>query len=162
MLTVQFADHFRQRRSEWLLAAAMLAVGCAYLFFDGLFNNQYFTTMLELMPQHSWGVVVSGLGSMRLIMLWINGRSRVSPYFRCAGAIGGAGLWMTLFTSAVSSVAMVQSTGLWLLFFAFDAVAAFDAAGDAGQAHKRALADRAESDREGSGLRQGMADVEQP
>lgn len=69
-------------------------------------------------------------------MLWINGRWRVSPYFRSGGAIAGAGLWMTLFTSAVTSSALVQSVGLWLMFFIFDCLAAYDAAGDARRANE--------------------------
>lgn len=136
MLTVRFAEHFRMRRSEWMLAAAMLAVGLAYLTIDGLFTDRYFDTMLAMASQRSWGLAVAALGTMRLTMLWINGRWRVSPYFRSGGAIAGAGLWITLFTSAVTSAALVQSVGLWLMFFAFDCLAAYDAAGDARRANE--------------------------
>lgn len=134
MLTVRFAEHFKMRRSEWMLATAMLGLGLAYLLIDGLFTNQYFDTMLTLGSQRSWGWAVASLGTMRLSMLWINGRWRVSPYFRAAGAVAGASLWITLFASAVTSPALVQSVGLWLMFFFFDCLAAYDAAGDARRA----------------------------
>lgn len=136
-LVVNFAEHFRARRSEWLLALAMCAIGTAYTCVEGLFSNQYFTTMLALATQGTWGAIVLGLGLMRLVMLWINGRWSVSPYFRGLGAVAGAVLWTILFVSAFTSERLVQSVGLWLLFAIFDLIAASDAAGDARIAYEK-------------------------
>lgn len=145
-VTVRFGEHFRIRRSEWMLACCMVALGLAYLLSPGMFESPYFSTMAGIMPQKAWGTVVTSTGLMRLVMLWINGSWHVSPYFRAAGAMIAAFLWLTLFVSFATSDGLVQSVGLWLTFFAFDCCAAYDAAGDA-----RGSLDRFHAQRIGAG-----------
>lgn len=145
-VTLRFGEHFRIRRSEWLLACCMVALGLAYLLSPGMFESPYFSTMASIMPQKAWGTVVLSTGIMRLVMLWINGSWHVSPYFRAAGCILAGFLWLVLFVSFATSDGLVQSVGLWLTFFAFDCCAAHDAAADA-----RASLDRHNAQRDGAG-----------
>jgi hypothetical protein len=142
MLIVQFSDHFRFRRTEWMLSFAMVMIGSAYALIPDLFSSDYFTTMLAIMPQSYWAALVLSLGLMRVAMLTINGTWRASPAFRTIGAVFGSMLWMTLFVSAVSSERLVQSVGLWLLFCVFDTVAASDAAGDVRISREKQLSER--------------------
>lgn len=144
MIIVRFSDHFRYRRTEWLLAVSMVVIGLSYSLIPDLFDTTYFTTMLAIMPQEQWALLVLSLGVMRVTMLAINGAWRATPIFRTIGAVFGTMLWMTLFVSSVSSTRIVQSVGLWLLFCIFDTLAASDAAGDVRIARERSLSAHAE------------------
>jgi hypothetical protein len=138
MITIRLSNHWRIRRSEWLLALCTLALGAVYLTVPGLFDPKWFTTMRAIMPQQYWGWLALSIGVIRLAVLFINGAWRASPHLRCLGAQVSCALWMSLFVSTVSSAAIVQSVGFWPLFFFFDALSAVDAAGDARAADEQA------------------------
>jgi hypothetical protein len=142
MIHVRLSSHWRVRRSEWLLALAVTMIGIAYLRIPNLFEPRYFGTMLSVMPQHEWGWTATTIGTVRLVLLLINGAWRASPHGRTAGALLSCAFWMMLFMSAISAESTVQSVGLWLLFFVFDAFSAIDAAGDARMADEKARASR--------------------
>jgi hypothetical protein len=146
MIVIRLGKHFRIRRSEWLLAGCTFALGFVYLVRPGLFDPKWFTTMRLIMSQQAWGWLALLVGMMRLTVLFINGAWRASPHLRCLGAQISCALWMTLFASSISSEAIVQSTGFWVLFFVFDAFSAIDAAGDARLEDEKARATRVEAE----------------
>lgn len=142
MIQIRLSKHWRVRRSEWLLSLCTLVLGLVYLATPGLFTPQYFSTMLTIMRQESWGWAAVAVGAARLVMLLINGTWRASPHLRALGAQLSCFLWITLFVTAISAPALVQSVGFWLVFFIFDAFSAVDAAGDARLADEKARTPR--------------------
>lgn len=133
MLIVRFTKHFKARRSEWLLAAVLTAIGFSYLTTPGLFDRSpLFDTMKVIMPQPRWGEAFAGIGVMRLVMLWINGSWSISPYFRTVGAFVSGILWLVLLLSQSFADTPPQTRWVWLVFLIFDMVNASDAARDAG------------------------------
>lgn len=137
MITVRYLEHFRARRTEWLLAFVSLTLGITYLVTPGLFEQPAYELMLRHMSQTDWGITISVLASVRLAMLAINGGWSVSPHFRVVGAFLTAGLWLVLFLSQNFVDAPHQTRFIWLIFMLFDLIGAGDAAADAG--HSEAL-----------------------
>lgn len=130
-------DHFRARRSEWLLSFTALGLGLAYLGQPGLFDYPTFAAMRIIGAQTTWGSVVAGVAGMRLVMLYINGSWRISPYFRAGGAYLCSGLWFILFFAQSFSAVPPQTRWVWLAFLVFDMLNAGDAAFDAGAVSSR-------------------------
>lgn len=138
MIKVSLGDHWRIRRSEWMLSLCTLSLGLVWLTRPGLMLPQYFALMLSLWAQDAWGQVAAALGLFRLAMLLINGAWRASPHLRILGALASIALWLALLLNALAASAPVQSVGFWAIFFGFDMFSIIDAAGDARMADEKA------------------------
>lgn len=127
-----FARHFKARRAEWLLASFAFSIGMSYLSTPGLFAMPMFSIMRTMGSQEHWGWAITVVAFIRLIMLWINGRWKVTPYMRATGAFLCAGLWFLLFMLQSYSTMPSQARWAWLVLLVFDMLNAGDAAFDAG------------------------------
>ena len=132
-----FARHFRVRRTEWMLAFAASALGLCYLTQPMMFSADVFSVMRMFGSNLQWGTAILTLGIIRLVMLWINGSWRVTPFVRATGAFLCSGVWFVLFATQSFLEQPPQARWIWLVFLVFDLLNAGDAAFDAGIASKR-------------------------
>ena len=132
--TIDFRSHFRVRRCEWFFALATLVAGATLLLWSDI--PALFPVGLA---QEPWGWIVLAIGALRTSMLWVNGRWHVSPFFRSAGALACFTIFVMAGLAQSTDTHPTQMRILWFLFAVFDAINAWDAAGDAGAAmHSRA------------------------
>lgn len=131
IVLARFRETYPLRRSEWLLAFAMLGMGITYIANPTLFDRPYFTTMERVAPQWAWAWGFVVIGAARLFALIRNGGWRRSPHLRAAGAALAAMGWFQLALAAIQNDFVGQTVWLWPLFFIADAQAAFTAISEA-------------------------------
>jgi hypothetical protein len=138
MILLRWQEHWRVRRSEWLLALAVLFLGLAWGLRPEMFALATFSAMRAIMSPQAWAAAALLTGAVRAAALYINGFWRASPHLRAATAFLSGFLWMSLFMATLAADALGVGVALWPLFFFFDALSAVDAAADARVADLRA------------------------
>ncbi|WP_371398923.1 hypothetical protein [Marinovum algicola] len=132
------------RALEWLTSTviAMFAIILA-LPGDTLATSSAFGAFVRMgADEVAIAVPLTFIAAMRMAGLWINGRWRRSPILRLAGAVFGAGVFMSLavlfavpFLSG-NTAALTTGVGTYFVLAAFDFLAAYRASADA-EFHQR-------------------------
>lgn len=101
-----FADAFYPRLSEWFCAGVLFAIGCMLTVNDGLMSDAVargmgrgYQLLLQIGDQSTWATVLVLFGTIRLIILLINGAWRKSPWGRAGSAFLSCFFWCTLVLS---------------------------------------------------------------
>lgn len=84
-----------RRLSEWHLTFVMLLSGLVFLFGD-TFHLPPYAVVKEIATDFTWGLVMMGLGTIRLIVLYINGKWSRSPHWRSVLAALSAIVWSVM------------------------------------------------------------------
>lgn len=131
MILLRLQEHWRIRRSEWLLSLAVLSLGLAWGAHPAMFDLPTFSAMRAWLKPQGWATLAIAVGLVRVAVLYVNGFWRASPHFRAAGAFLSGFVWTSLFLATLASDALGVGVAIWPLFFFFDALSAIDAASDA-------------------------------
>ncbi len=85
------------RDTEWLCAFAMLAFAIVLAFPGNSFANPAFAVFRRIgFTESLVGPVLSAVGALRISVLFVNGRSPRTPFFRVVGAFVGLLVWLQL------------------------------------------------------------------
>jgi hypothetical protein len=131
MIKLSFEQHWRVRRSEWLLSLAVLLLGMLWGAHPQIFQLQTFSAMRGMLAPATWAAIGMAIGLARVTVLYVNGVWHASPHMRAGAAFCSGFLWTALFLAALASDELGVGVVLWPLFFFFDALSAVDAAADA-------------------------------
>lgn len=130
MLIVRFRQTFRERAMEWLVSAGLTGWGLIVIESPRLFDLPYFDALRQIMGQQAWGWLAFLIGTMRLVVLFINGAWRRTPMFRQLGAIFGLLVWSCLLFGALSLNYHAPGASTYATLFLMDAVSLSFAAAD--------------------------------
>lgn len=137
MILAHFAETWRFRKAEWLLASVMTGLGVVYVINPGLFERPYFATMRGMMQQHWWALCCLLIGLTRLCFLFINGAFRKSPPIRCMAAAASCGVWTALTIAAVLNDFSSQGLAIWPVMLVFDIIVIHETAREWGAGVRR-------------------------
>jgi hypothetical protein len=115
----RFADAFFPRLSEWFAAFVLFGLGLMLLANDDLMvtgATRGYHLMLEIAPQQTWATVLVTFGTVRLMVLLINGAWRRSPHARAGFAFLSCFFWTQIMLSFAPTFgfSFVMSCG-WLV-----------------------------------------------
>lgn len=127
-----FAEAFFPRLSEWTAAGVVFFLGMILTANPELMhtaNTRGYVLMLAIAEQPTWAAVMKGFGALRLLILFINGAWRRSPWARAACALLSCFFWtqITLSFAPVFGFAFGLAAG----FLCMDMVNVFRAMRDA-------------------------------
>lgn len=92
------------RLAEWANAVAMTLCGLILLQPGATFDLRPYSALRELMTEHQWGVTLTVIGGLRLLVLAINGLlPRGSPHLRFVLAVVSCALWTGMLTGYLGS-----------------------------------------------------------
>lgn len=135
VLAAEMRDTFQRRACEWLLASYMTIWGLVLLHDSSLFAmGSVYARMAAVATEDSWGIILYGVGAIRIVALLINGTMRPCAHIRTALGIAAAVMWMMLAFEMLST--RQPSAQAWgcLTFVFFDLWNATRAAVDAARA----------------------------
>lgn len=138
MLIVRFRQTFRERSTEWVLSA-MLALWGLFLFNSSpdLFNRPFYAPLAAVGVRGSWAAFATIIGSLRLVVLFINGAWRRTPMLRQIGAGCGMVVWIMLMMGTLSIDWRTPAVATYLGLFVLDALSLSYAARDAALVSQR-------------------------
>lgn len=147
MMLVRFNHKFTSRATEWLFAVFLVG-WCVMLFafpsmFDAPGTSAQFAMLDRMFGQVAVAFSCGAMGIVRLVALWINGRSSGTPFIRMAMAFFSCFFWwqisLGLFLSGVPTTGWAMYPAILL----FEMVNVLRAASDARLVYddKRANAD---------------------
>lgn len=102
-----FAAAFFPRRSEWVAASVLLALGCMLSVNETLMHSAKvpaYGLLLQIAEQTVWSAVLILFAIGRLLVLLINGAWRRSPHARGATAFLSCFFWTTITLSFLSTM----------------------------------------------------------
>jgi hypothetical protein len=115
-IRTRFADAFFPRLMEWQAALVMcvggiLMIGNPTLMADSAIG---YDLMLRWADQATWGQFATLLGTVRLMVLAVNGAWRRSPHARAVAAFLSCAVWFPLYVSfsAAAGWGMVFAAGV--------------------------------------------------
>lgn len=115
-IRTRFADAFFPRLLEWQAAVMMFVGGVLMLTNPRLMELSPigYERMLDVMAQLHWGYLAFLIGTVRLVVLIINGAWRHSPHARAVAAFLSCAIWfpLALSFSAIAGWGMVFATGM--------------------------------------------------
>lgn len=98
-MIIQARGYMQTRSLEAGLAFIMLAVGLQLLRPGDTFSAPPYTVLRTYVSEDHAGQIFVGVGLLRMIALFRNGRWHSSPLVRLAGCSIGTGFWFTLATA---------------------------------------------------------------
>jgi len=111
MIIVEMKRHFQLRAIEWWSAASLASWGFFVLLFPTVFQeNPACHALLELAPQHVWGLVACTAGCLRLCALFVNGLWYRTPAVRWLTTMISIFIWFCITAAFVSSP--ILNTGI--------------------------------------------------
>jgi hypothetical protein len=110
-LWIRIQHRFGARLSEWFVAVVTLLWGAVLLIPADTFSGPSWVLFRSLMSEGMWGLLMVGLGALRLGGLVVNGaRKTITPWIRVVSAGSGFVLWIGI--SIGFAFSGVISTGL--------------------------------------------------
>lgn len=143
-MIVRFQSHVHLRLGEWLAAAIEASVGAFLFAVPGFFaSDALFALMRQMFPQPIWAFAAFGMGSARIIALWINGRKSITPYIRMTMAFISCFVWYQFALGLLLSGKPALSLAIFPWLLALDVYNVFRASADAREVYdkKRAMRD---------------------
>jgi hypothetical protein len=102
MLIVRFRQTFRERQIEWALATGATGWGAILIQNQDVFERPFYQPLERMFPAAVWGWGMFSLGLLGLVVLFINGAWRRTPFFRQVSSGGRMIAWAGLLFSALS------------------------------------------------------------
>lgn len=84
---MRWSFRFQDRRMEWMVAAYTALFGVWLLSPIHSLIPATFDAVLEIMPEHVWALVFTGVGLAHLAALAINGAAWWTPFARAGAAV---------------------------------------------------------------------------
>lgn len=117
-------DAFLPRVSEWSAAATMFAIGMMLKSKMGLMTTEFegYRFLLQLFSQDTWAMLFLVGGTVRLIILGINGSWSRSPHARWIAAFLSCFLWSQVCmsfgpTGRVAGFGFIFALNMWIMDF---------------------------------------------
>ncbi|MAQ09595.1 MAG: hypothetical protein CMQ11_07150 [Gammaproteobacteria bacterium] len=153
MMLVRFNHKFTSRATEWLFA--LFLVGwCVVLFaFPSMFTAPNTAAQFAMLNAAFGQVAVAFtcgiMGIIRLIALWINGRSAGTPYIRMAMAFFSCFFWWNISLGLVLSGVPTTGWAIYPAILLFEMINVLRAASDARLVYdeKRVVANGTDNDK---------------
>jgi len=132
-ITVSLRETFRERASEWALAMMIFLWSVVLTYNPSLFMDQPQTyhVLANAFSQSTWAVACGVVGSMRLLMLSVNGMWHRSPHMRALGAFVTAGFWFAISYGVTTSGTFATGIAVYPVLLALDSYSALRALRDA-------------------------------
>lgn len=121
-ITVSLRETFDGRASEWALAVMTFLWSVVLTYNATLFADQPQTyhVLASAFSQSTWAVACGVVGSMRLLMLSVNGMWRRSPHMRAAGAFVTVGFWFAISYGVTTSGTFATGIAVYPVLLALD------------------------------------------
>lgn len=137
------AEHFPTRRSEWVLAGAMVLWGSLLLSPGPIFNQSpAWAGLMAWATEDVWGWSAVMIGAFRLVALLINGTfhdswyGRYSPHVRGLASFMSCFVWMQLSWGLFNAPYMTTGLAIYPSLLLLDLMNVVAAASDAGKMDK--------------------------
>jgi len=131
MIIVEMKKHFQLRAIEWWSAGAMASWGFWSLLFPTMFKqNPACYGLLELAPQHVWGLAAVTAGCLRLCALFVNGMWTRTPAIRWLTSMVSIFIWFLVTAAFANSPVMNVGIIVYAWHMIADMYSAFRSASD--------------------------------
>lgn len=124
-------DNLNIRLAEWGLGLMLLLWGAILVSPDDTFSRPAFTMMARIASENVWGVVLTLLGTTRIVVLLINGAWRRSPHLRAATAFLSCFVWTQIALSIWESGIFATALAVYPVLLLMDIYVVIRAAGEA-------------------------------
>lgn len=143
-ITVSLRETFPERASEWGLALMIFAWSIVLTYNPTLFVDQpgSYHVLANALSQSTWAVACGVVGSLRLLMLSVNGLWRRSPYARAFGAFVTAGFWFAISYGVITSGSFATGIAVYPVLLGLDSYNVVRAMKDAAVADTNAARQR--------------------
>ncbi len=135
MMLVRFNRKFTSRATEWLFALFLVGWFVVLLAFPSMFTAPntaaQFATLNAAFGQIPIAFTCGTMGVVRLIALWINGRSAGTPYIRMAMAFFSCFFWWNISLGLVLSGVPTTGWAIYPAILLFEMINVLRAASDA-------------------------------
>lgn len=134
MLTrmVRMRQSFRDRFSEWMLAAIMLGTGWMFSLPPDSLGTPTLTSLSFTMPEGMWAMVCTLLGGARIVVLALNGAWRRQGHARAVLGAGHLMVWTQLSISFINYEIPTPGDVIFVVFVASEIFLMFRASAEAG------------------------------
>ncbi len=122
------------RRTEWVFAACTLGWGLVLFAPGGSFEAPSYSVMAAWAPENVWAIGCTILGSIRLGVLFVNGRWARCCHVRAVTAGLTCFLWASVWLGLVLSVTNAPGLAIYFVFLVTDMFTVYEAMGDAREA----------------------------
>lgn len=135
MMLVRFNHKFTSRATEWLFAVFLVG-WCVILFaFPSMFHSPnsapQFAMLDRMFGQTAVAFSCGAMGFVRLIALWINGRSTGTPFIRMAMAFFSCFFWWQISLGLFLSGVPTTGWAIYPAILLFEMINVLRAASDA-------------------------------
>lgn len=135
MMLVRFNHKFTARATEWLFAVFLVGWCVVLLAFPSIFHSPQsapqFAMLDRMFGQVAVGFSCGIMGIVRLIALWINGRSAGTPFIRMAMAFFSCFFWWNISLGLVLSGVPTTGWAMYPAILLFEMINVLRAASDA-------------------------------
>lgn len=135
MMLVRFNHKFTSRATEWLFALFLVGWFVVLLAFPSIFTAPntaaQFATLNAAFGQIPVAFTCGTMGIVRLIALWINGRSAGTPYIRMAMAFFSCFFWWNISLGLFLSGVPTTGWAIYPAILLFEMINVLRAASDA-------------------------------
>ncbi len=130
MLIVRLRQHFRERQVDWALTAMATGWGAIVISSPETFNRPFYIPLARMFQPLVWGWGMFLLGAIGLMVLFINGAWRRTPFFRQMTSAGRMLAWSGLLFGALSVEWQSPGAMIYAGILAMEAMAFSNATAD--------------------------------
>lgn len=130
MLIVRFRETFRERQMEWALTAGSTGWGAIILQPAAAFERPFYAPLARIAPECVWGWSMFMVGVLGLVVLFINGAWRRTPFFRQIASVSRMVAWSGLMFGTLSVDWQSAASAIYGMILAMEAMALSNATAD--------------------------------
>lgn len=108
-------ETFEVRASEWMLTGATLSLAIVFFANDGMFVKESFSGLRQLINDRLvWAWLFLVVGTVRLVVLTVNGAYWRTPHLRALTAFLCSGVWFLMCVGFVRNGAVLAAMAPWI------------------------------------------------
>lgn len=134
MLIVRMRQHFRERQMEWALAAMSTGWGAILMSSPQTLDRPFYAPLRRMFDAATWGWGMFLMGLLGLVVLFINGAWRRTPFFRQVSSGGRVLTWAALLFGCLSVEWQTPAAMIYAGILAMEIMALSNATADATRA----------------------------